>query len=53
MKNNKSKVEKNHICWLCKKEGAKICTEPQSPDWEEWWFHKDCYWKLQDILYNC
>jgi hypothetical protein len=46
------KEEKEGICWLCKQPGANIRTEPQAPDWEAWWFHKDCYWKLQEILYD-
>lgn len=37
---------------VCKETGATIRTEPQSPDWEAWWFHRDCYWKMQEILYD-
>ncbi len=44
-------MTETHVCWFCKKPGATIQTVPQAPDWEEWWFHSDCYWKLQDVLY--
>ena len=48
----KDKKLNTSICWWCKKPGANIRTEPQSPDNEAWWFHKDCYWKLQEVLYD-
>lgn len=41
-----------HTCWLCKHTGATIKAEPQSPDWKVWWFHKNCYWQLQTLIYD-
>ena len=40
-----------HKCWLCTKVGATIRTKPEPPDYEVWWFHADCYWQFQELLY--
>jgi hypothetical protein len=51
MEARKIKKPKTYTCKYCSLTGATLKVEPLPPDYQAWWFHRECYWKLQDLLY--